>query len=671
LIAIWRKKFAPGSPVTIWIPDYFCNSSLAPLRAAGVNLAFYPLNEKMGPDMSICRDMQKRASPDIFLLVHYFGQPIATGDVGEFCLRNGTWLVEDAAHILLPTRGIGMAGDFALYSPHAHLPIPEGAVLVVRPGGPGRLGSAEMDLFGKPSGWADQLNDLQLQMGCSMGRSRIQSALWLAECILRKLGIRYRAQRETPYREQANLAGGDFSMLPAPVHGGLARRLLGGLIADLGTVARSQERHQLLWDALLLSNNGAALPSVSTTDRPRHREWIPYLAGYHVDPEHAETTYCHWQRSGLPVTMWSDLPPEVRADPSQHPRAWKLRHSRLYLPVHQSLNVLDLTRRFPQPKSSLQDKACLKFTWNAANRAQWEDLLGQTGRSNLLQTWAYGLAKADTSGWRVMRAVIDRAGEPLALVQILRRRIAGIVTVSRINRGPLYLKPTTQEEKRAVWNELGRLGRFKQGRLLSVAPEADLTGEMLLLLAAGNFKQFTPVAWESAWVDLGLDLALLRKKLDSKWRNMLSFSERAGLMLDISGEDASFEWILHRYRENMQVKNFLGPSIELLRNLRGHLSSKTQPIVLRAIVDGEAVAGICLVPHGVAATYLLGWNGSDGRNLKANQFLLWNAILHLKQRGFRWFDLGGIESERNPGITSFKLGLNGERYESVGEFWKW
>lgn len=669
LIAIWRKRFAAGSPVTVWIPDYFCNSSLAPLRAAGVNLAFYPLTEKMAPDMSVCRDMQKRAVPDIFLLVHFFGQPIATGAAAEFCHRNGTWLIEDAAHVLSPTRAIGMAGDFALYSPHKHLPIPEGAVLVVRQAGPGRLGSAEIDSFGTPSGWAGQLQDLQLWMGCSTGRSRMQSGLWLARCILRKLGLRGRG--ESTYREQTNPAGADFPILRAPVHGGLARRLLAGLIADLGTVARYRERHQLLWDALLLSNNGARSPSVSTTDRPLHREWIPYLAGYNVDPEHAEATYRHWQWSGLPVTTWSDLPPEVRADPSQHLMASILHHSRLYLPVHQSLNALDLTRRFPRSKASLEDKACLKFTWNVANRVQWEEWLGQTGRSNVLQSWAYGLAKADTSAWRVTRAVIDRAGEPVALVQVLRRRIAGIVMVSRINRGPLYLRSTTQEEKRAVWNELGRLGRIQKGRLLSVAPEAELTGKMLLLLAAGNFKQFAPVAWESAWVDLGLDLEFLRKQLDSKWRNMLSFSERTGIMLDISGEDASFEWMLDRYRENMQLKNFQGPSIELLRKLRTHLDTRTQPIVLRALIGGEAVAGICLVPHGVAATYLIGWNGSDGRDLKANQFLLWNAIVHLKQRGFRWFDLGGIESERSPGIASFKLGLNGERYESVGEFWKW
>jgi len=207
--------------------------------------------------------------------------------------------------------------------------------------------------------------------------------------------------------------------------------------------------------------------------------------------------------------------------------------------------------------------------------------------------------------------------------------------------------------------------------VLTVAPEAELTGSTLLLFAVHQFRQFSPVAWESAWVDLGLELGTLRKRLDGKWRNMLSFSERTGLHLDIASDDRSFEWMIARYLENMQDRNFRGPDIELLRNVRHHLDIESLPIILRALVAGEAVAGICLIPHGVAATYLLGWNGNDGRNLKANQYLLWQAIVHLRQRGLRWLDLGGVDEERTPGIAAFKLGINGERYESVGEFWKW
>ena len=94
-------------------------------------------------------------------------------------------------------------------------------------------------------------------------------------------------------------------------------------------------------------------------------------------------------------------------------------------------------------------------------------------------------------------------------------------------------------------------------------------------------------------------------------------------------------------------------------------------MVFRALWNNKVVAGICVVPHGVAATYLMGWNGEQGRKLKANQLLLWEAVTHFKKAGYRWFDLGGIDEENTPGIANFKLGMNGERYELAGEAWKW
>jgi lipid II:glycine glycyltransferase (peptidoglycan interpeptide bridge formation enzyme) len=87
--------------------------------------------------------------------------------------------------------------------------------------------------------------------------------------------------------------------------------------------------------------------------------------------------------------------------------------------------------------------------------------------------------------------------------------------------------------------------------------------------------------------------------------------------------------------------------------------------------EGRPVAGICLARHGNAATYLLGWNGDEGRRYRANHYLLWEAIRRLPGSDTAWLDLGGLDEENTPGITSFKMGLNGERYELIGEYWKW
>jgi lipid II:glycine glycyltransferase (peptidoglycan interpeptide bridge formation enzyme) len=293
------------------------------------------------------------------------------------------------------------------------------------------------------------------------------------------------------------------------------------------------------------------------------------------------------------------------------------------------------------------------------------------GRSNLLQSWAYGEAKAAHGHWRVRRGIFYSGDEPIALVQVLQKRVAGLLRIARINRGPLFLRPLLPQEERAVWGELARFGNLRRGRVLSVAPELSLSGPSLVLLEDLGFRQFSPRAWESVWVDLGPGLDALRGQLDGKWRNMLTFSERAALKLDIRSDDQPFDWMIARYRELMQEKDFRGPSTELLLLLRKSLGEEDPLLVLRAVHETEPVAGICLARHGAAATYLLGWNGPKGRSLRANQYLLWQALMHLKQCGVRWLDLGGIDEENTPGIAAFKLGLNGERYELVGEYWKW
>lgn len=671
LIALWRKSRVPASAVTVWLPDFFCNASLAALRRTGAKLVFYPLTDKMAPDLAACRTLADSVPPHLFVLAHYFGCPTPAAAARDFCARQGAWLIEDAAHVLRPGDGVGVYGDFVLYSLHKHLPIPDGAVLVVRANGSGQFGEGELTSFGQPSTWPGQLRELQQEMGCSANSGRTRAVVWLVKRMLQKLGVPPWRRATTPFAEPLTPDLTASAPLAAPSLSGLARRLLAGLFSDLGTVARQCQRHQLLWDALLLNNETLSGGVVSAAERPANREWTPYLGAYRVDPAVAGATYDQWQRRGLPVTTWPDLPPEVTTQRDRHASAWHLRHSRLYLPVHPSLSAREMFERCRLPSAVQQSEPCLRLEWDGATRVQWQQWMAQAGRSNLLQSWGYGEAKSDHSGWRVKRGVFYRDNEPIALVQVLQKRLAGMLRATRINRGPLLLRTLLPQEQRAVWGKLARLGSLWRGQVLTVAPELRLSGSSLALMEDIGFRQRSLSAWESVWVDLELELDALRKRLDGKWRNMLTSSEKAGLTLEADSDNARFDWMMARYQEVMRAKDFSGPPISLLLNLRRHAGDGEQLLILRALHEGEPVAGICLALHGAAATYLLGWNGPKGRSLKANQYLLWQAILHLKQSGLQWFDLGGISEEHTPGITAFKLGLNGERCEYVGEYWKW
>ncbi len=672
LIVEWRMKKATKEVVRIWLPDYFCNSALQALRNTGVELVFYPVSCDLTPDEEACRHIARECPPDVFLLVHYFGMPSETTFVRDFCARHHAWMVEDATHALRPMEGIGTVGDFVLYSPHKSLPMPDGAVLVVRPNGPAKFGVRGIAEFGLPMDWPSQLKCLESKLGDLVRGSRTHVLYWTCKRIMQQIGIHSWRRRREAFAEPVNVrATSRPSLIPAK-RSAFSMRLLAGFCSTLGDAAGQRRRHQMLWDELLRDERKSGVSTVAAPFRERVicRSWTPYLASYAVDPTLGQMTLDNWIQLGYPVTTWPDLPPEVKSAHSCHVNAIYLRNTRLYLAVHQSLRLTGIYKGTKDSAVAVNAQP-VRLVWNGATETQWHEWLVQVGKSNLLQSWAYGEAKSETSGWSIRRGVFFKGNEPIAMVQVLQKKIAGVVVTSRINRGPLYLRRLDEDEQEEVLKIIGRFGDILRGRLLSIAPELVMSGPHLSFLLRRNWKQFSPKAWESAWVDLGLELKDLRSGLEAKWRNMLSFSEKTGLHCEIGTDDHLYDWMILRYKELIREQNFTGIPVDTLNSLRRHSAKYSSLIIIRGIHDDVAVAGIGIALHGCSATYLIGWNGLAGRKMKANQFIIWQSIIYLKQLGIKWFDLGGIDTQNTPGIAAFKGGLRGSHYELVGEYWKW
>lgn len=304
-----------------------------------------------------------------------------------------------------------------------------------------------------------------------------------------------------------------------------------------------------------------------------------------------------------------------------------------------------------------------KLTFDTLDRPQWEELFTQAGQSALVQSWSYGEVKRG-EGWSPRRILITLNDIPVALAQVLEKRVAGIVRLARLNRGPVWLQALNDDDKLAVLATLRKRWRVWCASALFVAPEIsqDLAPRL------GMIPRAAPL-WGSAWIDLAQPADQLRKSLDGKWRNMLVGAEKAGLNAEISHQEPARAWLMQRYAELMRDKSFTGMPPEQIDALARALNRPEDLLTIRALTpDGEAVGGILLARHGAAATYLVGWNGDAGRKMKANNFLLWQAILALQAQGCLWFDLGGIDDQLTPGIAAFKRGMKGQEYRLAGEF---
>jgi hypothetical protein len=608
----------------------------------------------------------KTSPPDIFLLVHYFGKPAIAATAKEFCAKNNCWLIEDAAHVLRPVPGIGEAGDFVLYSPHKLLATYDGAVLIVRRKGPSALTDSFISSLGPVEDWASEIATVLSPRSIAY-RGASAPFIWLLKRMLQKLGFSRVVKQ--PFFQPSTETG--IQIVHHPRISGLSRRLLKANSSRLTNTSLYRKRHQRLLNFLISAHTSLQQDLNFENETGKNDKWTPYLAVFSGEENIISTQFDALSGSKHRATTWPDLPPEVYNNRQAHPVAWKLRHTRFFMPVHQTLTGSNFRHAFPDNRNNNTSVSAdqIKIDWNIADRGHWHQWLCEARKSNLLQSWAYGEAKKNAEGWTVRRGVFKRGNLPVAIVQMLEKRFV-FLKLSRVNRGPLFLASASSDDITAVWNCLLRTGDVLRGRVLSIAPELSFSGGNLALLARNNVFARHPRVWTSVWFDLSRDLGQIRAGLTAKWRSKLVVAEKNDLQVTIGSSNEEMQWMMERYEENMQQKDFEGISLALLKNTYRNTSADSPLFVCRAAVNGEFIAGIGIACHGAAATYLVGWSGDKGRNLKANHFLLWSIINHLKNNGILWLDLGGIDEELTPGITEFKLGMGGAVYELVGEGWR-
>jgi lipid II:glycine glycyltransferase (peptidoglycan interpeptide bridge formation enzyme) len=77
------------------------------------------------------------------------------------------------------------------------------------------------------------------------------------------------------------------------------------------------------------------------------------------------------------------------------------------------------------------------------------------------------------------------------------------------------------------------------------------------------------------------------------------------------------------------------------------------------------MSGLVGTAMGDTGIYLLGATSDAGMKSKGSYLLQWQMMQQLKARGCRWYDLGGINPDRNPGVYHFKQGLGGQEVHQL------
>jgi lipid II:glycine glycyltransferase (peptidoglycan interpeptide bridge formation enzyme) len=302
-----------------------------------------------------------------------------------------------------------------------------------------------------------------------------------------------------------------------------------------------------------------------------------------------------------------------------------------------------------------------------ATPAEWSQMLDLFNDANLYQTWSYGGVRWGEEN--LSHLVLKRGGEVLGMAQLR------IVRPTPLKFGMAYLRwgPLCERRGRLLDPEVPRyMARAvkeeyvgKRGLFLRVLPNAfagSRRGEALRS-AFCSFTQEPLVAGNACRtfvLDLAPALEELRKGLDKKWRNQLTGSEKKGLkVVEGSGIDEyrTFCLIYNQMRKRKTFETTV--DVEEFGQIQQDLPESHRMRVLICEDCGVPVAGLVASAMGDTAIYLLGATSDEGLKSKGAYLLQWTLIKWLKENGFKWYDLGGIDPERNPGVYHFKRGLSG------------
>jgi dTDP-4-amino-4,6-dideoxygalactose transaminase len=116
----------------VWLPAFLCRGVVNCVVAAGLEPRLYDVTDMLEPRL----DGIAPAAGDGLLIVHFFGVAVPIEACRAFAREHGMPLIEDCAHTLPAgeaTGGPGAWGDVSVFSLRKMAPVPDGAVLVVKP----------------------------------------------------------------------------------------------------------------------------------------------------------------------------------------------------------------------------------------------------------------------------------------------------------------------------------------------------------------------------------------------------------------------------------------------------------------------------------------------------------------------------------------------------------
>ncbi len=306
----------------------------------------------------------------------------------------------------------------------------------------------------------------------------------------------------------------------------------------------------------------------------------------------------------------------------------------------------------------------------------WARELARFADASFYQTTAYGFinwGEAQLHHWRMPGS---EGPDAIAQVRVIELPVLG-GGIAYVRWGPC-VQPRgcswdVNRFRRALASLVQEFAR-KRKLLVRVIPNI-FTNEPHAAEAAqaledhGFQRDLSMPPYRTMRVDLTPDASVIRQRLHQKWRNQLNGAERNGLKVLEGTDDHLYAAFLRIYDEMLARKQF-DSSVDprMFRQIQSILPSDQKMLIALCLKDENPLCAVVTTPVGNAGIYLLGATSNDGMKSKGSYLLHWSMMNRLRERGCKWYDLGGVNPQANPGVYHFKQGMGGEECLQLGTY---
>lgn len=313
-------------------------------------------------------------------------------------------------------------------------------------------------------------------------------------------------------------------------------------------------------------------------------------------------------------------------------------------------------------------KSCLTAI---TSQVEWDSIIAEFSGSNIYQSWSYG-KEHSLSKYRQVKRFVLFENDASVIASQFRIKMIPIIKfgIAEANWAPLIkIKNNESWEKNLETFLTSIVKEFNLKKMIirfETISSYDVSNDEKIkeIFERNGYRQNKQKrTYRTTVLDLDKSMEKLLADLNKKWRQGLSYAQKAELSVETGSDNNFYSRFLKIYNEMMKVKKFpTGVDINAIGRIVDSLDKNQKIDIWIARKNDQDIGATICSTAGDSTLYFLAATlpGSRGP-LQPGYLLLWESIRKAKERGIKWFDLGGLTDIPDSGVDKFKNRMNGTR----------